>query len=102
MGHRLPGALGHDLGDVVIAEPEMLADKRAGDRPRRGLSAEPGLADFQDLRSLSGCMKLSHSCRLIIMDYPFPVKQKDEKFESRRIPHRRWSAAEPNWIVPLL
>jgi len=42
-GHRLPGALSHDLRDVVIAEPEMLADERAGNRPRRSLAAQPGL-----------------------------------------------------------
>jgi hypothetical protein len=59
-GYWLPGALGHDLRDVVIAEPEVLADERARDRPRRGLGAQPGLADPQDLRGLSWRMKLSH------------------------------------------
>jgi hypothetical protein len=59
-GHRLPGALGHNLRDVVIAEPEVLADERAGDRPRRGLGAQPRLADSQDLRGLSWRVKLSH------------------------------------------
>jgi hypothetical protein len=34
--HRLAFAVSHDLGDVVIAEPQVLAEERAGDRaPRR-------------------------------------------------------------------
>jgi len=45
----LPGALGHDLRDVVIAEPEVLADERAGDRPRGGLlGLEEGLRELAD------------------------------------------------------
>jgi hypothetical protein len=59
-GQWLPGALGHDLRDIVIAEPEVLADERTGDRPRRGLGTQPRLADSQDLRGLSRRVKLSH------------------------------------------
>jgi hypothetical protein len=59
-GHWPPGALGHDLRDIVIAEPEVLADECAGDRPRRGFGSQPRLADAQDLRGLSWRVKLSH------------------------------------------
>src|ERR1035438_7782585 len=59
-GHGRPGALGHDLRDVVITEPEVLADERAGDRPGCGLAAEPRFADAQDLCCLSWRVKQSY------------------------------------------
>ena len=59
-GHRPPRALGNDLSDIVIAEPEMLADKGAGNRPGRSLVTEPRLADAQDLGRLSRRVKLGH------------------------------------------
>jgi hypothetical protein len=42
-GHGWPGTLGHDLRDVVITEPEVLADERTGNRPSRRLAAKPRL-----------------------------------------------------------
>src|ERR1700723_4557701 len=47
--HGRPGALGNDLRNVLIAEPEVLANKRAGYCPGCGLAAEPRLTDAQDL-----------------------------------------------------
>jgi hypothetical protein len=31
----------HDLGDIVIAEPQMLTNERAWNQPRRRLGLEP-------------------------------------------------------------
>ena len=59
-GHGWPGTLGHDLRDVVITEPEVLADERTGNRPSRRLAAKPRFANPQDLCRLSWRVKLSH------------------------------------------
>jgi hypothetical protein len=45
-GHWLPGALGHDLRDIVIAEPEVLADEGTG------IARAAALARSQDSRIL--------------------------------------------------
>jgi hypothetical protein len=52
----------HDLGDVVIAEPQMLANERARNQPRSSLCLEPRLANLEDGRCLGSSIELIHHC----------------------------------------
>jgi len=65
---------------------EVLANERARDRPRRGFAAQPDSRIFRISASLSWCVKLSHSCRPMILDFPFLVKPNSGEIRISR-PH---------------
>jgi hypothetical protein len=77
-GDRLacPGL--HDLGDVIVTETKMLADKRARDQPCCCLRLESRFADLKNSCCLGGGMKLArHSSSASRYD--------------QRVSHSRWA-----------